>query len=145
VSQLERERGAAAGVVKQSVLSGLTDVRSLLLMVAYFFLNVAIYAIAIWTPDIVQLASQDGIVDTGYLISFLWAVILVAMIFNGWHSDRTGERFKHVIVPLSLGIAGSLIAMSFQSDFLLLYAGLIVIGIGTQAGYLCCGASRRAT
>lgn len=134
VAKLEEEKKKAAGVVKQSVLSALTDVRSVLLMLTYFFLNIGIYAIAIWTPDIVQLASKSGIVDTGYLVSILWGVILISMVLNGWHSDKTGERFKHIVVPFSLGILGSLIAMSFVNNFALLYVGLIIIGIGAQAG-----------
>lgn len=134
ISKLEEEKRKATKFAKQTVLAALTNVRTILLVLIYFFLSIGIYAIAIWTPDIIQLASSSGIVHTGYLVAFLWIVILVSMVVNGWHSDKTGERLIHVIVPFSLGIIGSLIAMIFIHNFVILYLGLIIIGIGTQAG-----------
>jgi len=37
-----------------------------------------------------------------------WGAAAVAMVINGSHSDRTGERFWHVIVPMLIASAGLL-------------------------------------
>lgn len=34
------------------------------------------------------------------------------MLINGWHSDRSSERFLHIIVPLCLGLVANIIAVS---------------------------------
>jgi hypothetical protein len=33
-------------------------------------------------------------------------------IINAWHSDRTGEKFWHIIGPMALGLIGFIISMS---------------------------------
>lgn len=36
----------------------------------------------------------------------------LCMFFNGWHADRTNERFLHVAVPLTITIVSMVMAIS---------------------------------
>jgi ACS family tartrate transporter-like MFS transporter len=94
----------------------------LLLTIVYFCLNLTSYGLSMFMPAIIK--SQMGI-DAGatfsafglvtitgsqlasFTASLPYLVSFLAMLINGWHSDRTGERIWHAAVPLaglSLGI-----------------------------------------
>jgi MFS transporter, ACS family, tartrate transporter len=82
----------------------------LLLTVVYFCLNLTSYGLSMFMPDIIK--SQSGLSDTaaGYLTTLPYLFAFIAILTNGWHSDRTGERIWHVAVPLtcwglSIGLA----------------------------------------
>ncbi len=74
----------------------------LVLTFVYFSLNVVAYGLNGFMPAIIK--SQVGLSDTPAAIvaSLPYAVSFLAMLFNGWHSDKTGERPWHVSIPLAL-------------------------------------------
>jgi MFS transporter, ACS family, tartrate transporter len=74
----------------------------LVLTFVYFSLNVVAYGLNGFMPAIIK--SQSGLSDTPAAIvaSLPYAVSFLAMLFNGWHSDKTGERPWHVSIPLAL-------------------------------------------
>jgi len=64
-----------------------------------------------------------------------WAFAVILTFLNARHSDKTGERFFHIIGPLSLGMIGFIIALAtrntaarYISFFLMAqsYAGFVV-------------------
>jgi sugar phosphate permease len=78
-----------------------------LLTVVYLCLNVTSYGLSMFMPRIIK--SQSGVsnLTATALASLFYLIALMAMLVNGWHSDRTGERPWHVAVPLfalSLGL-----------------------------------------
>ncbi|HEV3260965.1 MAG TPA: MFS transporter [Gemmataceae bacterium] len=88
-----------------------------LLTVVYFCLNVTSYGLATFMPAIIK--SQSGVSNeaASYLAALPYLMGLVGMLINGWHSDRTGERFWHAAVPLALlglgiGLAAALNGLS---------------------------------
>jgi ACS family tartrate transporter-like MFS transporter len=74
----------------------------LLLTLIYLCLNITSYGLQSFMPAILQ--SQSGTSDlvASLLSSLPYAMAVVSMLLNGWHSDRTGERLFHVAVPLAL-------------------------------------------
>jgi MFS transporter, ACS family, tartrate transporter len=78
----------------------------LLLTAVYVCINLTSYGLTIFMPRIIQ--SQSGASDeTATLLATLpYVVGLVAMLINGWHSDRTGERIWHAAIPLALWSIG---------------------------------------
>jgi MFS transporter, ACS family, tartrate transporter len=74
----------------------------LLLTLVYFFLNVSSYGLSFFLPAI--LASQLHVSDkiAGLIAGPAYLMALIAMLVNGWHSDRTGERYWHAAVPMAL-------------------------------------------
>lgn len=74
----------------------------LLLTLVYLCLNITSYGLQSFMPAILQ--SQSGTSDlvASLLSSLPYAMAVVSMLLNGWHSDRTGERLFHVAAPLAL-------------------------------------------
>lgn len=72
----------------------------LLLTAAYFCLNVYSYGVITFMPKILK--DQTGLDDfwTTVLTAVPYTMALIAMLVNGWHSDRTRERIGHVTIPL---------------------------------------------
>ena len=83
-----------------------------LLAAAAFFDYFAAYTIVFWLPTILK--RQSGLSDMriGLLGAIPYAVAFLAMLFNGWHSDRVLERHWHSAVPIfctAVGLLGMLL------------------------------------
>ncbi len=80
----------------------------LLLTAGAFLAYVASYAIYFWLPTVLK--RQSGLSDmrVGLLGAIPYVVAFIAMLINGWHSDRTRERHWHAAVPLFIAAAGLL-------------------------------------
>jgi MFS transporter, ACS family, tartrate transporter len=74
----------------------------LLLTAAYFCLNYTSYGLASFMPAIIQRQTGTSDKQASALSGLVYLVALVAMLVNGWHSDRTRERIWHAAVPLAL-------------------------------------------
>jgi sugar phosphate permease len=83
----------------------------LLLIVASFLQYLIGYSVIFWLPTILK--SQSGLSDAhvGLFGAVPYVVALVAMLFNGWHSDKGHERRWHAAVPLFIASAGLLCLM----------------------------------
>jgi ACS family tartrate transporter-like MFS transporter len=67
---------------------------------AYFFCALATnYAYGFSAPAILQGATGWSVANVGFLVACFGLAGAVAMLLNGAHSDRTGERALHCIVP----------------------------------------------
>jgi sugar phosphate permease len=82
----------------------------LLLTGYYFCINVTSYGLSTFMPSIIK--QQSGLSDTwASVVSALpYVMALAAMLVNGAHSDRTGERVWHTVVPLTCLSLGLLVA-----------------------------------
>jgi MFS transporter, ACS family, tartrate transporter len=79
----------------------LGQVGSVLLLTGYYFcMNVTSYGLSIFMPSIIK--QQSGLSDTwaSVVAAFPYLMGLIAMLLNGWHSDRSHERIFHVAIPL---------------------------------------------
>ncbi len=76
----------------------------------YLSMMVGFYGVNFWMPSIIQDFGIDpnNFLEVGLLSMVPWGVAAVAMVVNGSHSDRTGERFWHVIIPMLIASAGLL-------------------------------------
>ena len=106
---------------RQSVsLSQALRSRPVLLLAAAAFLDYfAGYAVIFWFPTVLK--RQSGFSDAlvGVLGAVPYGVALIAMLFNGWHSDRSRERRWHAAVPLFIAAAGFLCLISLPSSTLM--------------------------
>ena len=85
--------------------------RTVLLLAAAAFLEYFVgYTCMFWFPTILKRVS--GLSDTrvGWLGTVPYIAMFVAMQFNGWHSDRTGERRWHAALPV-FGAAVALLGL----------------------------------
>jgi sugar phosphate permease len=110
VGELHREQQARAGGPHWAWLGQAGTV--LLLTTYYFCINVTSYGLGIFMPSIMK--QQLGLSDTwsSIVAALPYLTALVAMLMNGWHSDRTRERIAHVALPqLVLGLSLFLAAL----------------------------------
>jgi ACS family tartrate transporter-like MFS transporter len=83
----------------------------LLLAAAAFLDYFAGYAVIFWLPTVLKAQSGFSDLRVGMFGALPYAVALIAMLFNGWHSDRSRERRWHAAVPLFI-TAGGLLGLS---------------------------------
>jgi sugar phosphate permease len=86
------------------------DGRVWALAFCYFCIQNGFYGVNFWMPTMIQELGMDphDYLKVGLLSMVPWGVAVVVMVLNGGHSDRTGERFWHAIVPLLISAAGLL-------------------------------------
>jgi len=89
------EEASAASTI-HSMRGALTSGRVWLLAAVYFTIPVALYAMGFWLPQIVRSASGANDLVVGWLSAIPYAVAAVGMVIIGRHSDRTGERRRHI-------------------------------------------------
>ncbi len=105
-AELEAEKSVDRRGV--SVLETLRSWRVLLLGAVSLLAYLPGYAAIFWIPTLLK--RQTGLSDmrVGSLLAIPYGVTLLAMLFNGWHSDRHLERRGHAAVPLLSGALGAL-------------------------------------
>jgi MFS family permease len=100
---IERESPTVAGAMANS--------RTWLLAGIYFTIPVTLYGIGFWLPQIVKTASAGTDFQVGALSAIPYTAGAAAMIIAGRHSDRTGERRKHVAIAAFI-CAASLVVLA---------------------------------
>jgi MFS family permease len=93
-------------VSEHSFKAALADWRVWLSALIYFGIVAGNATIAFWTPSIIK---ETGVTDTltiGLLAAIPFVAGTIAMIWNGGHSDRTGERRLHCAIASAIAAAG---------------------------------------
>ncbi len=98
---------------RHSFVDAFKDARVWALALVYFCGAVGFYAVNFWMPTIIQELGVDpeDFLEVGLLSMIPWGVAALAMVRNGNHSDRTGERRWHAAGAL-LVAAGGLLALA---------------------------------
>jgi MFS family permease len=114
------------------------DGRVWALAMVYFALAMCFYAVGFWMPTIIQELGIDkkDLLKVGLLSMIPWGVSIVAMIYWGSHSDRTGERRWHCAIGLLVVMAGLLLLGVAPRSPILAMVALTLITAG-WAGCVC--------
>ena len=128
IARLEAERARREAVRHYSLVQALLDKRVLLLSLVYFGGTFAGYGIVLFQPQIVHRLAE-GFGMTGLINAIPYAFAAVAMVLWGHHSDRTGERPRHVALAYAVGAIG-LIATALMTDPVLTMVTLVVAAMG---------------
>jgi nitrate/nitrite transporter NarK len=107
--------------------------RVILLTLVYFLSVTGIYGFAIWFPTILKRATGFSNLTVTMLAALPYVAGVVAMLLNGWHSDRTRERRWHTALPLFVGAACLGGAVFFSNNLGVAFALMIVVGACTTA------------
>jgi MFS transporter, ACS family, tartrate transporter len=99
----------------------------------YFFALIGIYGFNIWFPTIVKRATGLPNFTVSLLAALPYVAGLGAMLWNGWHSDRTKERRWHTAGWLFGGGICLGLAIALQNYLLLSFLAMIVVGACTTA------------
>lgn len=133
IAKLRAESDAKKGATghTSSAWSALRDPRVLALALIYFGTSAGLYTLGIWAPLIIR-QYGFGSFETGLLAGVPSIIAVVAMIAWARHSDRTGERTWHVIIPSLLGCVGFVLAGQAGS-VLAIVAALVIVNVGISA------------
>lgn len=115
VDELAREKESKKVQAKLRPAEALRQPTVLLLGLTYFCYITNSVGLGTWLPKIVQGISGLSTTQVSLISAIPWLVAIPAMIFNGFHSDRTGERRWHAALPLMLvgiGLGSSVMAGS---------------------------------
>jgi sugar phosphate permease len=102
VAILERDSAEHNPVSYRGFLSVLFQPLVWLLIIAYFLLNCGGYGFLFWLPSAIARAGKFSNLAIGLLYSAPYVAAGLIMVLNSWHSDRAGERRRHVALPLAV-------------------------------------------
>jgi MFS transporter, ACS family, tartrate transporter len=86
---------------------------------SYFLLIVGLYGFALWLPQLVKASGDFSNFEVGVITAIPYAAAAVGMVLVGRHSDHTGERHLHLVLPALVGAVGFLAATRSGSTVLL--------------------------
>jgi ACS family tartrate transporter-like MFS transporter len=90
---------------------------------AYFFCALTTsYAYGFSAPAILQGVTGSSVANVGYLVACFGVVGAAGMLLNGAHSDRSGERALHCIVPCMVMAVGFVTASYAHSPWVVVVA-----------------------
>jgi MFS transporter, ACS family, tartrate transporter len=131
--EMARERADSAARRHVSFAAALKDPKMLVLCLFYFLNNTATYGVFLFLPKILREASGYSGWKLIGLNTPIFAVAMVGMVLIGRHSDRTGERKKHVAVCALLAAAGLMLAAAFQRSVPLIVLSFILSQLGQRS------------
>ena len=131
VTEMDREHASKRSGETHSLKAGLTDPRVLALALIYFGTSAGLYTLGIWAPQIIR---QFGLtpIEVGLLNAVPPSIAVIAMVLWSRHSDRTGERTWHVVIPCLLAATGLALA-GFAGSVAAVIAALTLVNIGISA------------
>lgn len=125
-AELEQEALAKKATRSYKVWEALRQPAVIRLTVIYFFAVSSIYSLTIWLPTFLKRASGMSDLAVTMLSILPYVAVLLAMLFNGWHSDRTNERRWHTAIPLMFGVVAFALTILAGSHFWFAFVCLIV-------------------
>jgi sugar phosphate permease len=125
-AELEQEALAKKATRSYKVWEALRQPAVIRLTVIYFFAVSSIYSLTIWLPTFLKRASGMSDLTVTMLSILPYVAVLLAMLFNGWHSDRTNERRWHTAIPLMFGVVAFSLTILSGSHFWFAFVCLIV-------------------
>jgi MFS family permease len=105
---LERETADDAPLHSQLFLRELVTPQVLLLTLICFLRNVADFGFLVWLPSAIENAKKLTNTAVGGLVTVPFFVAIASLVLNGWHSDKSGERRRHILVAFAIGGASLL-------------------------------------
>jgi ACS family tartrate transporter-like MFS transporter len=129
-ARLDEEASGPESRQKHRLAEMFTSGRVWLLCVIYFLLNVGAYGYEMWLPSIVKGFSGQSDAVVGFINAIPYVAAAIAMLLAGRHSDRTGERRRHVAVAAVSSAVGFALSAYLHNPYLamgaltLAFAGL---------------------
>jgi MFS transporter, ACS family, tartrate transporter len=117
IGELDRESKAKSAVRSHTIAQALRRPEVIMLAAIYFLATTGIYGFTLWFPTIVKRASGSSISTVTSLLMLPYLAGLLAILFNGWHSDRHQERRWHAAGFLFGGCISLFLATLFSAHF----------------------------
>jgi ACS family tartrate transporter-like MFS transporter len=134
-AELAREQARRRLGKRMSLLDALGHRDVLLLALAYFGGSCGTYGLSLWMPKMIQRLGHMSVATSSLLSAIPALVGVPAMLLNGWHSDRTGERRWHAAIPRFIA-AAALACLAVATVNVPVALVLLALGsAGIVAGY----------
>ncbi|MCX5885605.1 MAG: MFS transporter [Proteobacteria bacterium] len=134
MAQYEQERVAKEAVRQYTVWQALRDWEVLKLCLIYFLWITGYWGFNYWMPTVLKEVSGWSNLAIGWLIVIPMFLSLIAMIYAGISSSKTGEKRWHGAVPLFIGAVGMGIG-TFISNPSLNFIFVIITAIGVYSAF----------
>ena len=125
----EMARKATHGM---GVLRAILNPRIILITIAFSFILYAVYSIGFFLPLIIKGLGLSNLA-VGYVAALPSLCAAIGMISISRSSDRTGERFWHVLCPVTLGATGVLVAAFALDNVYIAMAAFCVAVMGLSS------------
>lgn len=122
----ESQAGHASGA-----LNALRDSRVWVMSLIYFGTSAGLYTLGLWAPLIIRQFGFSAL-GTGALNAIPSVVAVLAMVLWARHSDRSGERTWHVVIPCVVAGVGLAWAGSTETALGVVLA-LVLVNVGISA------------
>ncbi|HEX3738369.1 MAG TPA: MFS transporter [Terriglobales bacterium] len=126
--QIRQEKEAKQRLRSYSVWQAFSQRDVILLTLGYFFALTGGYGISFWLPTIIKRMSGQSDIKVTLLAAVPYLAGFATQQFNGWHSDRSGERRWHAAVPLFIGAVALSLAVILAAKTALSVALFAVVG-----------------
>jgi D-galactonate transporter len=105
LQRLEQEEAVkkSQGESSHSFADAFANPKVWLLCAVYFGIVMGTYGISFWLPQIIKDTITKDPWEIGLISAIPWAVAAIAMVWNGHHSDVTGDRRWHVAGACIIG------------------------------------------
>jgi MFS family permease len=131
IARLQAEQARRESIRTYTLRQALLDRRVLLLSLVYFGGTFSGYGIVLFQPQIVHRLAQ-GFGMTGVINAIPYVFAAIAMVLWGRHSDRSGERSRHVAIAYCISASG-LIATSLMVDPVMTMTMLVIAAMGQSS------------
>ena len=126
---LDAERATREKKVRLSWAKAIVDPRVIALGFVYMGCNIPQYGLSFFLPQIVKAFGGLSNFQVGLITALPYAVGAIGMVIWSRHSDRTGERKWHTVIPLAAIVLGLGLAAAAPSPSLKM-ASLCIAGFG---------------
>ncbi|MEG0556253.1 MAG: MFS transporter [Comamonas sp.] len=118
-----------------SLLSACRDYRVWLCAAVYFCIVSGNATIAFWSPSIIKEIGIQNTLQIGLISAIPFLAGTLAMVWNGLHSDKTGERRMHCAIAALIAAAGLILTGLFLHSAVLALCALTLASIGILAAF----------
>ena len=124
---LSREQKSQATVTRAEVWKTVCTGRVWLLAMVYLTVNIAGYGIMLWLPKLIRSLAVSNTLVIGFVAAIPYVAAAVAMVLVGMHSDKSGERRWHLVVPAFIG--GVAVVMAAYSTSVTPMIAILSVGV----------------
>ena len=129
IDTLERERAASPHARAHALRTGLLDPAVWRFAAALFFIVTAGYGFSFFLPQIVRRVSGESDLVVGLFTAIPFTAAAITMVVVAAHSDRTGERRRHVMSSALVAALG-LFSSTFAPTPVLSLVALSIAAMG---------------
>jgi MFS family permease len=96
--------------------AALRDYRVWIVAGIIFTYATGFYGLSFWLPSIIREAGVKSTFHIGVLSAIPFLAAATSMLFNTWHSSKTGERRWHAAIPAFIGGSGLILSAAFAGN-----------------------------